>query len=265
MATTFSVIPGADAWSAPGSGDNARIGIAVIHGFTGNPHSTRPVGEALAAKGYRVEVPRLPGHGTHWRDMAKTRYLDWRAEAERVVDRLSADCDTVIVIGLSMGGTITLDITPKRQDKIRGIVVINPQILSPTQPIAKVAPLLQYVLPVVPRDAAGLPSDDIARPGADEHAYGMVPAKAAQSLIRELPRIRAGLLDLEIPMLVAYAPQDHTVPPENAQALPELVGTPDVELVELPRSYHVATLDWDAPLLQERIDAFVERVVNSDD
>lgn len=255
-----AMIPGAEAWSAHGEGDRADVGVAVIHGLTGNPNSTRPLGESLNRAGYTVEVPRLPGHGTDVKDMARTRYLDWRTEVERVADDLAARCEQVILVGLSAGGTLVLDVASRRPDDVDGVVTINAQVLQPDQPLAKVAPLLQYVLPPVPRDLAGLPTDDIARPGADEHAYAKVPAKPTQSLIRELPRIRAQLLDITQPVLVAYAPNDHSVPSKNSKAILELIGSGDVTELVCERSYHVITLDWDRELLESAVLDFVERV-----
>lgn len=257
---TYPILPGAEPWSSPGEGETARTGVVVLHGFTGNPNSTRPLGEALAADGYAVEVPRLPGHGTHWRDMARTRYRDWRAAAAEVVDGLRRRCDQVVLVGLSMGGTIALDLASADPDRIAGVVAINPQLLDPTQPLARLAPVLQYLVPVLPRDLAGLPSNDIAKPGADERAYRMVPSKAAYSLIAELPRIRAKLQDLTVPVLVAVSEQDHTVPPANGRALERLAPRAEVTVLSLPRSYHVATLDYDAELLTEEIRRFIRRV-----
>ena len=53
-------------FSAPGvrDADGRLVGVLLSHGFTGSPVSMRPWGEHLAAAGYAVEVPRLPGHGT---------------------------------------------------------------------------------------------------------------------------------------------------------------------------------------------------------
>lgn len=255
-----TTIDGAQAWAATGEGERARVGIAVVHGFTGNPNSTRPVAERLHRDGYTVEVPLLPGHGTTVKEMARTRYADWRREAERILDDLRRRCDQVVLVGLSMGGTLCLDLAGSRPKDVAGVVVINAQLLAPEQFLAKFAPVLQYVAPIVPRDLAGLPSDDIAKPGADERAYPSVPAKAAQSLIRELPRIRAQLLDADMPILVAYSPQDHSVPAKNSRAIREYVASADVTELVLERSYHVATLDYDAELLEDAIVAFVERV-----
>lgn len=257
-------IQGAEPWSGSGSGERARTGVVVLHGFTGNPNSTRPLGQRLAEAGFRVEVPCLPGHGTSVRDLGRTRYADWIGAAERVVEQVAAATDRLVLVGLSMGGTLTLDLASRRQDVIDGAVVINPQILAPTQLLAKLAPVLQYVAPYVPRDAAGLPSDDIACPTADERAYPTVSAKAAQSLIRELPRIRRQLPRLTQPLLVAYSPQDHSVPPANARALRQLIGgDARITELELPRSYHVATLDYDAPRLEAETVRFVAEVAAS--
>ena len=72
------VIEGAEPFSARGS----DRGVLVVHGFTGNPHSMRPVAEALAAAGFSVELPLLPGHGTSVEDMQETSFPDWLGAAE---------------------------------------------------------------------------------------------------------------------------------------------------------------------------------------
>ncbi|HEX9889280.1 MAG TPA: alpha/beta fold hydrolase [Nitriliruptorales bacterium] len=259
---THPVIPGAEPWSHPGSGDRARIGVVVTHGFTGNPVSVRPLAQAVTDAGYRVEVPRLPGHGTHHKDMAQTRYGDWRAHLEEVVHDLAGHCEQIVLTGLSMGGTLSLDVGSRRQDVVRGIAPINTAILDREGLLARFAPYLAPVLPFVPAKAAGVIPNDIAKPGGDERAYTMVPAKAANSMLSELPRIRQQLREVQCPVLVLYSPQDHTVPPKNSLALEAMLGTDDVTVISLDRSYHVATLDWDADLIASSLLTFIERVTD---
>lgn len=260
MAPAPDLLPGAESWAATGSGPAAEVGVAVVHGFTGNPNSTAPLGRALHEAGYTVAVPRLPGHGTSVRDLAGTGYGDWRGAVDDVLADLADRTRQVVLVGLSMGGTLCLDVASRRPPAVAGAVAINAQVLDPQQPLARVAPLLQYLVPALPRGLAGLPADDIARPGADERAYGWVPTRAAQSLIAALPRIRARLADLHVPLLVAHSPEDHTVPPANSEVLPDLVGSEDVSRLVLERSYHVATLDWDADRLKTAVIDFVGRV-----
>ncbi len=251
------ILPGAEAWSAPGDGDRAQTTIVVSHGFSGNPTSTRPLGEALAARGFRVEVVRLPGHGTNVLDMQRTQYADWRLEVARAVSRGTSGTTRVIVVGLSMGGTIALDLACAPDTEIAGVVAINSTVLDREGLLAKFAPQLEKILPIVPAGAAGLVKNDIAK-GGEENAYAWFAAAAGNSFLAELPRIRRELLSMKTPLLVAYSPQDHSVPPENSLALARLVAGP-VESLVLTRSYHVATLDWDFDLLVDRITRFADR------
>ncbi len=50
------------------------------------------------------------------------------------------------------------------------------------------------------------------------------------------------------------------VAPESGDVLEAEVGGP-VERIFLERSFHVATLDWDAPLIEERVVAFADKVL----
>src|SRR6266508_6090416 len=118
---TDELLPGAEPWSVEGG----PAGALCIHGFTGNPTSMRGVAKALAAAGFSVELPRLPGHGTDLDDMKTTSWSDWSGEVEASYQRLAARCDKIVVSGLSMGGTLTLW-TALRHPEVAGLACINP-------------------------------------------------------------------------------------------------------------------------------------------
>ena len=62
------VLPGAE----PYAHDGGDIGVLLVHGYTSTPQSMRGWAEHLAAAGYTVRLPRLPGHGTRWQDLNTT-------------------------------------------------------------------------------------------------------------------------------------------------------------------------------------------------
>ena len=97
------VIKGAEPFASPGGPG----GVLVLHGFTGNPQSMRPLAEALAAAGFAVDLPLLPGHGTDMSELLDKRWSDWCATAEQALTDLEKRCESVVVVGLSMGGTLT--------------------------------------------------------------------------------------------------------------------------------------------------------------
>ena len=256
-------VPGAEPWSARGSGPRAAVGVVVVHGFTANALSTRPLGQRLAAAGYSVEVPLLPGHGTSARDLARTRYSDWYGTAALAVETLARGCDHVIVVGHSMGGTIALDLAASGTDRLAGVVTINALVLGRDELLARLAPYLQHVVPFVPRDAAGMPTDDIAKPGVSEESYRWVSARAAQSLIEQLPRVRSALASVTCPALVVVSSEDHTVDPRNSAAIVEGLGSSQVETLRCERSYHAPLLDYDATLVEDEVLRFVASVTGT--
>src|SRR5437868_8083932 len=99
---TAPIIPGAE----PESIDGGPNGALVVHGFTGNPSSMRGVAEALAAAGFAVELPLLPGHGTSVEDMLTTDFTDWAATAEAAYLDLAGRTNSLVTVGLSMGATL---------------------------------------------------------------------------------------------------------------------------------------------------------------
>jgi carboxylesterase len=235
--------------------------MGLVHGFTGNPYSMRPLAEQLAARGFPVDVPRLPGHGTDVQDMRQTRYTDWRAEVLRLVDRLKEQSERVVLVGLSTGGTLVLDVASSGERALSAIATINAHVLEREGFVVKLAPVLERIMPVAPASLAGMRSDDIAKPGVSERAYGWVPTAAGNSLLRELPRVREQIPRLACPVLVAYSPQDHTVPPDNSRAVLRLLAEKQPFELVLERSFHVATMDYDLELIADRITALADSLL----
>jgi carboxylesterase len=143
----MNLLPDAEPFShdAP----DAAVGILVLHGFTGSPKSMKPWGRELAAQGWSVRVPRLPGHGTRWQDMNLTTWQDWYAEADRALAELTASCSKVFVMGLSMGGSLTLRLAEQHGDRISGIVLVNAAVHS-ERPDRYLLPFLQRFIPAFP-------------------------------------------------------------------------------------------------------------------
>jgi carboxylesterase len=246
---TAPIIPGAE----PESIDGGPNGALCVHGFTGNPSTMRGVAHALAAAGFTVELPLLPGHGTAIEDMLDTGWPDWIGEAEAAYQRLAAKVDKVFVVGLSMGGAITCWLAADHPE-VAGIAAINAVVSEPPGVVELVQALLDEGQEVM--DAIG---SDVADPEVAESAYAGTPlrplltmAAAAGELERRLPQITC-------PVLILNAPQDHVVPPENSDILAASVSGP-VERVTLERSYHVATIDYDKDIVERRVVDFALKV-----
>ncbi|MEM9746144.1 MAG: alpha/beta fold hydrolase [Actinomycetota bacterium] len=250
-----AVIAGCEPFSAEGTGD---VGVLVVHGFTGNPSSMRAQAHAAAAAGYHVEQPRLPGHGTTLDDMMSTAWSDWSGAAADAYDVLARRVDSIVVIGLSMGGTLTLWTGLQRLDdpRLRGLVCVNPATMpQDADTLAALRDMVASGTDVMP--AIG---SDIADPEQSEIAYDGTPLRALLSLVDEgVTPIADRYGELSVPLLLFTSTNDHVVPPANSDHLVATYGGP-VEQVVLDRSFHVATQDFDRDLISDRSVEFVAAV-----
>jgi carboxylesterase len=239
-------MPGAEPFSAPGG----RSGALVIHGFTGNTFSIRGVAIALAEAGLSVEAPLLPGHGTAISDMLDTRWEDWSGAAEAAYRELASRSDQVVVVGLSMGGTLATWLA-QHHPEIAGAALVNP-LVEPMPP-----EILDEVRRII--DAGEAVSDglgsDIADPDARELSYGQTPMAPLLSLLESVGGVTDKLGDLRCPVLLLSSRADHVVPPSNGDLLATVLAD-RCERVWLERSFHVATLDYDRDEVEKRIVEF---------
>ena len=246
------LIPGAE----PLFHEGDRVGALVLHGYTGNPATMRPLAEAFVGAGFTVSMPRLPGHGTTIEDMLDTTWSDYTAEVERAYLELAEHAEQVVVAGLSMGGTLAAWLTA-RHPEIAGLVLINAAVKPPE---AGSKEFIQAMIDAGDTIAPAVGSD-LADPDAHEPAYEGSPLVPLLSMFEAIEELQGDLPSITRPALVMQAPQDHVVDPSSADHVAGLLGGP-VERLSLDRSYHVATLDYDKDLIAERAIEFARRVTS---
>ena len=241
------VLPGAEPFSHQGG----PTAVLLCHGFTGSPQSLRPWAQYLAEAGLTVSLPRLPGHGTTWQEMARTSWEDWYAEVERAFDELRAAGDEIFVMGLSMGACLALRLAELRGAEVSGLVLVNPAVTAESR-LFLLAPVMKLIVPSMP----GLGSD-IKKDGVTELAYDRVPVKAAATLPGLWRITRQHLDQVRQPVLIYRSSEDHVVGPTNLEILRRALPASQLEVVMCENSYHVATLDNDAEAIFAGSVAFV--------
>jgi carboxylesterase len=247
----MTVTPGAEPWSFDGD----DTGILLLHGFSGSPAAMRPWGERLAQQGWTVRVPRLPGHGlVEWKEANQTTWEDWYGEAERQFLDLRSRCRQVFVMGLSVGGALSLRLAQQQGDHVAGLVLVNPAVLSENKMLT--------LLPVLKHLVAGFPAatNDIAMPGKDEIAYPRMPLRALSSLTEFWKIVRDDMPRVTQPLVVFNSEQDHLIESSSTAYVLTHVASADKQSVVLMDSFHVATLDYDAEIIFSDSIEFVRRL-----
>jgi len=221
-----------------GSGETGRVGVLVCHGFGGSPRSVQEVALRLVEAGYTVALPLLAGHGLTPEAMERYPWTDWAADVERAFGWLYARADEVFLFGLSMGGTLALWLA-ERHPEAAGLITVNAIVRHPRERSMRMLGRLG-----LPRWANAI-GNDVKLAGVDEKAYERIPVRSARQLALLVANVRRDLSLVRCPALVFSSTTDHVVPPANQREIYGSISSAVKSLVELPDSYHVATMDND--------------------
>lgn len=224
-----------------------------LHGLTGTPYEMRPLAEALAARGVRARGPWMAGHEGGASVLATTSQQDWVALARAELAELRAEHDRVFLVGLSMGGLVSLRLA--QSEPIDGLVVIGtPLVLA--SPIPQLLPLVRWFISSRPKSGS-----DIREPRARERHPGLeaMPLAAVAELIKLQAEVIPALPEIEAPTLIAHGRLDRTANPRDAERVHRAISSTEKEIFLLERSGHVVTVDHDGAVLARAVADFLGR------
>ncbi|NHN55938.1 alpha/beta fold hydrolase [Calidifontibacter sp. DB0510] len=115
--------------------DGAATSVVLCHDLGGTPGGVAQIAQALIADGLTVRVPRLSGHGTTARDLARTRWSDWYAELDAACAEVTTRGGRLVVAGAGAGAALAALVACTRDD-VLGLVAIDP--LAAPVPLSRI-------------------------------------------------------------------------------------------------------------------------------
>ncbi|HEY4215787.1 MAG TPA: alpha/beta hydrolase [Gemmatimonadaceae bacterium] len=157
----------------------ARV-VVLFHGFTNSPKQYEHLGQQLFAAGDNVYIPRLPHHAErngNARTLSKLTAEELRGAADSAVDIAQGLGDSVIVAGVSAGGSLSAWAAQYRSD-VRRAVIVSPVFAIGRVPSFLDASLMNLALRVP--DLARSETPDSLRP---DRELGVSTRAIAQILV----------------------------------------------------------------------------------
>src|SRR6516164_1938423 len=253
-----------------------RTGFLLIHGLGGTPVELKFVAKGLARRGFFVHCCQLAGHCGTEEDLIATTWQDWYASVVTAFDELRAQCDTVVVGGLSMGGVLALHLAAQRPDDVHGLALYAPTLwydgwATPwyrfVLRLCMLTRLGQYGIsrlyrfvethPYGIKDPAIRAVVVAAMRSGDSTAAGIMvtPGEAVRQLCLLVDQVKPRLSAIKTPALVIQAREDDLSSLRNAEYLQRHLGGL-VDTLILDDSYHIVTVDRQRDLLIESTVAF---------
>jgi carboxylesterase len=251
---TNFLIPTAEPFYFPGG----PTGCLLVHGFTGSPKEMLWMGEYLSQRGYSVLGVRLAGHATRPEDMLRTRWQDWSASVEDGWHMLSKSCQQTFLAGLSMGGALCL--LAATQLPAAGVVAMSTPYDLPEDPRRRYIKLMYRLQPSL---AKGPPDWHNPQAALDHVDYPSYPTRSILELGALLAEMRINLPKVKMPVLLIHSRQDHSVLPENMQAIYNDLGADQKSMLYVDDSNHVITREPERLRVFQAAENFFQRIVNN--
>ncbi|WP_210367145.1 alpha/beta fold hydrolase [Bacillus sp. REN3] len=207
------------------------IGCLLIHGFTGSPYEVEPLAHFLKERtDWKITVPTLPGHGDQL-SLKGIRYGQWIDHAERELQALLQECDTVYVIGFSMGGLIASYLASKYPVKKLVLLSAAAYYVNPKQLFADIKEMA--------RDSfrGKLKENELYL--RYKRKIKETPMAATLQFRRLVNQIRPILHEVKVPTLIAQGESDGIVPPKSAEYLYQQIGATQKRLLYYKKSKHL--------------------------
>jgi carboxylesterase len=248
------IIPTAEPFFFPGN----RTGCLLVHGHTGSPKEMRWMGEYLANLGYSALGVRLAGHATTPEDMRRMNWTDWIASIEDSYFELTGCVDHVFVIGLSMGGILSLLFAA--QHPVTGVITMSTPYALPNDPRLPFIRIIDLFMPWVKQGPPDWHNPEAAK---DHVCYPYFPTRSIIQLRDLLHEMRSALAKVTAPTLIIHSRQDKGVVPRNAEQILSALGSQDKRIFWVEHSGHVIPREPDRELVFKATHEFIQRIMAS--
>lgn len=227
------------------------IGCLIIHGYTGGPYEVEPLAEYLRDKtDWQIEVPVLSGHGIEL-NLEDVHYEQWLEDAEQALLKLKETCETIYVVGFSMGGMIAAYLAANH--KVDRLVL-----LSTARKYLSFRYLSTYVRDGIKAGLRGeLTESELFK--HYKYKFDVVPFSANIEFMKLVNKTKTYLKDVKSPVFIAQGQKDALVPARTAYSLHEEIGSTDKEVVFFERSNHLICLGSDHDVLNVMIYEFLNK------
>lgn len=236
-------------------GSNHRVGILLLHSYTGTTRDMNLLGRLLNRQGYHVLVPLFSGHDT---SDIKT-VLDyspelWREEAHAAYQwMVDQSFEHLLVFGLSMGGVLATDILS--QDDFQGSAggIFNAPVVT-AQPINISDAFMQLGAFLAHQREDDLTFQEEREKILAGHWQQMAQLEAIKA------QIASRLSLIQQPFYIAQSGEDELIDPDDAFLLQDQLVNARIDFHYFPHNTHTIPTNRDRKDFDRSVLAFVKQV-----
>lgn len=217
--------------------------MLLVHGFGDTPQTLHYLADDLAAHGYDVRVPLLPGHGRSVDAFDRTSHTEWIAAVRSEFAAMRASYPWVALGGLSMGGALAVIVAAEVQN-LPALVLLAPYLGMPwyMRATASFSWLWSDLIGPITSISDRSVHDPVER--TKSLSYNAVTGRAIRELALVAKMAQRALPHVTAPTLLVQSREDNRVPPSVAERAFVALGVTEKRLVFTQGAGHILTVDY---------------------
>lgn len=233
------------------------VGCLLVHGFGDTAALMEPMGTHLGTQGVSTKGITLPGHGTSLEEFASISNEKLLAMVEWEYSKLKQNCESVVVVGFSMGALLALQLATMRM--VDGLVTV----CAPVYPrggrvgeksvrfVAKIGSVLGANIPKF-----GMTS--LSDKTLSEYlvGYKSYPSQSVLRLVELMRMTREVIRRVTAPILIVQSRRDDVIWSNSGKYIFDSVQSKEKRIVHLENSRHKAPIDRDRHILFDEVSRF---------
>lgn len=218
------------------------------------------MGEYLNKQGYTCLGVRLAGHATQPEAMIRSRWTDWVASVEDGYHLLCGMSDNIFLVGLSMGGILSLLMSSEL--KVKGVIAMSTPSRLPTDYPIWLLKLISLVIRYRPKSNQPPGSSWFDKAAYQDHiAYGKNPVRSSAELKKLILGMHAALPKVRVPVLLMHSKDEKYILADNMESIyAGLVNAPERTKLYITGSGHVLPRDASREQVFQAAVEFIQRV-----
>jgi carboxylesterase len=175
---------------------------------------------------------------------------------------LSGATDSVYLVGISMGGALSLLMSTRFEQRVKGVVAMATPYRMPAERPAWQIQFLSYFKTYIRKNKGEPGTGWFDKEAFKEHiSYPLNPIRSAAELEVLLEKMRSALPKVKVPVCLIHSKDDDYIVPENMEQIyAGLVNASDKTKFYVTESGHVVTRDAARHQVFEIARDFIRRV-----
>ncbi|HPI77973.1 MAG TPA: alpha/beta fold hydrolase [bacterium] len=235
----------------------SEYGVLALHGFTSAIDTVSGIEPFLKEKKIPYRFPILRGHGTIPHNLVGVTFQDWYDDAEKALLELYERAEKIIVVGLSMGGLVSIELGINHPDKVSNVVLIAAA-LKFADPMSVLSPALAKVFKFW--DSPNSYNDEYMKEKNNRN-YSFFATDSFASLLEASKEVEKRLPLFDRPVLILQSKKDTVVDPKAAKVIYSKIKSKDKKIAWFNESGHEMCLDLEADAVLKTIDDYISKVV----